>query len=1443
MAEHLTGKFVSIHGLTEPINVRSFTEASFHRVAQSLSPAEANGLQGLCVGWNSKDAEHIVLSCSGDILQIVDGFLQEADPVSPEDGGFDVSCHLDGDITEEVALSISGCLAEKGFCLVQHFQMREVRAEASSLASRRYDYQCLAPEFADAYLGRDSHDMKVAWLREDDPADPISDSVNRCDRDLTHLGYLAAASVSQVLGTGLWGRSAGLLRVSHASEHEKLWMTQPLSITQSEVEDGDVARYIQFCQRRRFLLISFIECEGGDILLVPEWNVDGEGGILLPLSPNKVLIIDLDIWGYHYRPTGKSMAIQSWLLGQSPTALGGLSFSGFDDDDLLEERAWSGPAKPEGRRTRAMALNCRLPGSVDDDFAEFRSMVNGGTDGVTGFKEIGIRFDWEPYYTTDKTQAMNSSMTYTRHAAFKDQSYVTDFDKELCQIGEGPLTNPSHNIVIESCFMTLTKAGYTRKTMSGKPIGLYIGDNGGCGDWQYNTFGPGVTHPAATIERFNLASQESVVLTTYNSTMAARPLYLFNLTGVGRAIDTACSASLSATATMQSDMCNNSATKRYQEGISMGVNTLTHVAPFLGFCAQGMLSMKGRSFTYDGNGDGYSRGEGSCAFFWRRSAEGDKAMEDRDHDLSYCTLLGVLANCDGRSASITAPNGPSQSELIRNSMRQAGLSANDVSATECHGTGTPLGDPIEVGALKVVWRDRTSGPIVLTSKKSNFCHTEANAGLAGLTSVVMMLYSCTGVPALHLRELNPNLDVAGYPVGFLSESYDFQTTNGSVGCSSFGVGGTNARADVWHNARAGYLSERKRNPFKAHYVQKTCPICLGPMCWICGAAIPTNAPYGKHQCSLIREGFEEYGHCSLCYQGNYVFGELIEDKRPKRRYDKIYAIGSWDGYSSMSEMEAIDDGLYSCVVPIAETGCEQFYISLGIDGSRGYFYPVTDFATSTARVQGPSPDTRGRQWLLDARMDRAPDQPAIANTSIFDFSVEMADGTSKSLHSFKSSVTLVVNTASKCGFVSQYKGLQALYEQLGAKGLTILAFPCNQFEQEPGENSEIQTFVQSKYGVTFPVLAKIDVNGPTSNPLFDFLKNSVSGAVPKASWAPNLFPEVKDIQWNFTKFLCVDGQPIKRFSFDVEPEKLLQDIRAALVQRRPGELPRAMRINLEWHDSITRVFWQAVDEPTTEPEVHLQKEIPRGYFITGTFSRWTFQEMLPGAHPGEYKGKFTIGTTGTEEFQLVRDIDRRQCIHPATSVSRQEVRTKDSVPVRGPDPYGEGKHWKVTGTCGDVVEVQLIVNDGRISVSVLSPSIKPCTWYSSDPGRTYYVVGSLTGGAFREMEADPEHEGVHFCRMTRSYRFAEKDFQIVIDKDTNLTLYPTAKIGRLGQCFMKGPDAYSQGYSWHVEDVAGGTDLIIVFDGRQVDRRSMVYWTPADSSIWAEDGDLDALPE
>ena len=157
-------------------------------------------------------------------------------------------------------------------------------------------------------------------------------------------------------------------------------------------------------------------------------------------------------------------------------------------------------------------------------------------------------------------------------------------------------------------------------------------------------------------------------------------------------------------------------------------------------------------------------------------------------------------------------------------------------------------------------------------------------------------------------------------------------------------------------------------------------------------------------------------------------------------------------------------------------------------------------------------------------------------SNLFQFEAVRLNGEVEPLSNYEGKVVLVVNTASKCGFTPQYEGLQELYEKYGDRGLVILGFPCDQFmHQEPGDEAEISEFCSVNYGVTFPMFAKVDVNGKDAHPVFQYLRGAKGGVLGNR------------IKWNFTKFLVApDGTVVDRYATATKPEKLADDIEKLL---------------------------------------------------------------------------------------------------------------------------------------------------------------------------------------------------------------------------------------------------------------------------------------------------------
>jgi glutathione peroxidase len=195
-------------------------------------------------------------------------------------------------------------------------------------------------------------------------------------------------------------------------------------------------------------------------------------------------------------------------------------------------------------------------------------------------------------------------------------------------------------------------------------------------------------------------------------------------------------------------------------------------------------------------------------------------------------------------------------------------------------------------------------------------------------------------------------------------------------------------------------------------------------------------------------------------------------------------------------------------------------------------------AARALRCQGSAvpvrPARRGHSVQIKALFGSSATQTA--GSDFYNFKVKDIDGRATNLSQYKGKVVLVVNLASACGFTPQYSELQELYNKYQKQGLVVLGFPCNQFgSQEPGSNSDIKTFAKKNYGVTFPLMSKVDVNGSNADPVFDWLKKQKGGFI------------TSDIKWNFSKFLLdKDGKVVNRYGSTTTPAQLEAEIQKLL---------------------------------------------------------------------------------------------------------------------------------------------------------------------------------------------------------------------------------------------------------------------------------------------------------
>lgn len=426
------------------------------------------------------------------------------------------------------------------------------------------------------------------------------------------------------------------------------------------------------------------------------------------------------------------------------------------------------PAAGEDDRIAVIGIGCRFPGGSDTPERFWDFLIN-GRDGIRDMPSVrGAQFAGGP-----------TSIQYA--GVIED---VDKFDAAFFGITprEAEAIDPQHRLLLETAWHALENAGLKPGMLSGSRTGVFVG--------------------IANNEYSRIYGEELLATNRYAGTgnamsiAANRISYLLNLQGPSLSIDTACSSSLVAV----HEACNSLNKGECRLALAGGVNLILSPQFSKMLDRVGMLAPDGRCKPFDEAANGYVRGEGCGVVVLKRLQ-----AAIRDHDPIHAVIVGSAVNQDGRSNGLTAPNGPSQEKLIVAAIQRAGIRPHQLGYIEAHGTGTALGDPIEVKALiNTVMRDRTNEtPCYTGSVKSNIGHLEAAAGIAGLIKAILSLEYGRIAPTLHLKTINPLIPEKEAPrFPLTAQPFPAGDDGAFAGVSSFGFGGTNAHVVVqaWSQA-------------------------------------------------------------------------------------------------------------------------------------------------------------------------------------------------------------------------------------------------------------------------------------------------------------------------------------------------------------------------------------------------------------------------------------------------------------------------------------------------------------------------------------------------------------------------------------------------------------------------------------------------------------------
>ncbi|MBZ0285291.1 MAG: polyketide synthase dehydratase domain-containing protein [Anaerolineae bacterium] len=412
-----------------------------------------------------------------------------------------------------------------------------------------------------------------------------------------------------------------------------------------------------------------------------------------------------------------------------------------------------------------VGMACRFPGGANSP-EEFWQLLRDGVDAITDVP--AARWDVDAYYDPDPNAPGKIA---SRWGGFVDN--VDRFEPQIFGISprEAISMDPQQRLLLEVVWESLERAGYAPDNLSGSSTGVFVGICNS--DYRYMiTSG----NPDDWDVYISTGNAQSVV--------SGRISYVLGLQGPSVSVDTACSSSLVATHLAVQALRNGEC----RMALAGGTNVILSPETTITLSRAGMMASDGRCKAFDAAADGFVRSEGCGVVVLKRLSD---AVADGDNVLAI--IRGSAINQDGRSNGLTAPNGPSQVAVIRAALENAGLQPEDISYIETHGTGTSLGDPIEVQALggALGKGHSTDNPLLIGSLKANVGHMEAAAGIGGLIKTVLMLQHGEIPPLLHLHQPNPLIPWEELPISMTQTLTSWTHERRIAGVSSFGFSGTN----------------------------------------------------------------------------------------------------------------------------------------------------------------------------------------------------------------------------------------------------------------------------------------------------------------------------------------------------------------------------------------------------------------------------------------------------------------------------------------------------------------------------------------------------------------------------------------------------------------------------------------------------------------------------
>ncbi|WP_428341141.1 SDR family NAD(P)-dependent oxidoreductase [Mycobacterium sp.] len=487
-----------------------------------------------------------------------------------------------------------------------------------------------------------------------------------------------------------------------------------------------------------------------------------------------------------------------------------------------------------------VGMACRLPGGISTP-ADYWQLLHDGRSGVIRVPED--RWDADAYFSEDHTRP---GTICTRDGGFLTSWQPDQFDAEFFGISprEAAAMDPQQRLLLEVAWEALENAGVTPKAVRNTKTGIYVGLT----TYDYSLML--AKAPPKDVDPY-------VPFGSASNFAAGRLSYFLGVHGPAVVLDTACSSSLVAIHLA----CQSLRRRETDQALAAGTNLIMSPENSIACSRWGMLAPDGQCKTFDAAANGYVRSEGCGVVVLKRLSD---ALRDRDPVLAV--VRGSAVNQDGPSSGQTVPSGPAQQAVLRAALASARLQPSDIDYIEAHGTGTALGDPIELDALSQVFGERDeSAPLVLGSVKTNLGHLENSAGIAGFIKTVLSLNHGYIPPHLHFTALTPNAGAGASKFTIAADGMAWPAVSRPrrAGVSSFGVSGTNAHVVIEQAPVSESVAVQSEPVISTLVISGKTPARIAPIAemladWMAGAGVEVPLADVAHTVNNYRGRYRSF---------------------------------------------------------------------------------------------------------------------------------------------------------------------------------------------------------------------------------------------------------------------------------------------------------------------------------------------------------------------------------------------------------------------------------------------------------------------------------------------------------------------------------------------------------------------------------------------------------